>query len=232
MWSVGLGRGFGVACSGIFVSANPVSFAGSWLLMVGAMMLPLLLRPVTHLWHRSLRRRILALFEFMLGHLSVWAAVSVPIVGFAVLLREFARGSEAAAIALGILVAAVWQLSDCKKYCLSLCHVLPRLAAFGPAASRDAAGYGVTHGFWCAGSCWAAMLPALVAGAAHTPIMAAVALLLVLERFCHRRSLDRALVRHHCQFQRRGSLSVIRQVADSIISGHVTPQTCLSGKVN
>jgi predicted metal-binding membrane protein len=84
-----------------------------------------------------------------------------------------------------ILLAIVWQLSPVKQRCLNRCHAHTELAAFGVAADLDALRFGVSHGIWCAGSCWALMLSPMLLPQGHVAAMAIVAVLTFSERLEH-----------------------------------------------
>jgi predicted metal-binding membrane protein len=85
-------------------------------------------------------------------------------------------------LALMTIIAIVWQFSPVKQRCLNRCHAHGELAAFGPAADVDALRFGLTHGVWCVGSCWALMLLPLLVSSGHVAMMAAVSLWLFAER--------------------------------------------------
>jgi predicted metal-binding membrane protein len=80
------------------------------------------------------------------------------------------------------VLAVVWQCSPLKQRCLNRCHSQAQLAAFGATAYFDALRFGLTHGMWCVGACWALMLLPLLVSAGHGAAMAAVALWLLAER--------------------------------------------------
>jgi len=81
-----------------------------------------------------------------------------------------------------VLIALVWQFSPVKQRCLNRCHAHTELAAFGAAADFDALRFGMTHGTWCAGSCWALMLFPMLLLRGHVVAMASVAVLIFSER--------------------------------------------------
>ena len=85
-------------------------------------------------------------------------------------------------VALMTTIALIWQFSPIKQRCLNRCHAHAELAAFGPAADIGALRFGLTHGVWCAGSCWALMLLPLLVSRGHVAAMAAVSLWLFSER--------------------------------------------------
>ena len=85
------------------------------------------------------------------------------------------------AVVVGI-VAFVWQCSPVKQRCLNRSHNHRELAAFGIPADLDALRFGITHGAWCVGSCWALMLLPMLLSRWHFPAMAVVAFVMISER--------------------------------------------------
>jgi predicted metal-binding membrane protein len=156
------------------------SLAIDWLLMVAAMMGPLLTGPVRHIRDRSLaRQRARSVTLFAAGYAAVWMAAGA-------VLEAIALGALAVESPLPIVIcvcaAAVWQCSPIKQQCVNRGHVHPELAPGGRAADAAAQRFGVTHGLWCAGSCWALMLLPLVATHAHAAVMVIVSLWIAAER--------------------------------------------------
>ncbi|AWN44964.1 hypothetical protein DK419_00335 [Methylobacterium terrae] len=158
----------------------PAALAATWILMVAAMMGPTLVAPLCHLRARSLasgRGRAVALF--LAGYAAAW---SIAGIGLAALALVLLPAGPAAALAPVLLAALLWQASPAKQRCLNRCHARPPLAAFGAAARRDAWWFGLAHGAWCAGSCWALMLVMLVLPAGHLAAMAVLAAWILAER--------------------------------------------------
>jgi predicted metal-binding membrane protein len=81
-----------------------------------------------------------------------------------------------------MLVAFAWQCSPVKQRCLNRCHAHGELAAFGAAADVGVLRFGVTHGIWCVGACWALMLVPLLLPRGHVVAMVAATVLIVSER--------------------------------------------------
>ena len=162
--------------------ALPWAWMGAWALMLVAMMLPTLVQPLYHIRLSSFsRRRMRASALFVAGYGAVWLAAG----GGLWALARAARSLEAPASLLAAgaaLGALVWQASPLKQRCLNRCHRHRPLAAFGARADWDALRMGLTHGGWCTGSCWAAMLLPLLLGHGHLAAMAAVSLLVFCER--------------------------------------------------
>lgn len=163
------------------------SLAAGWGLMLVAMMSPALIVPIGDLRLRSLkRRRARATALFVAGYAAVWMAAGGVLTAGALAAGWLMPNSYLPA-AGAILLAAVWQLSPAKQRCLNRCHAPTGLAAFGAAADLDALRFGVSHGVWCAGSCWALMLAPMLLSRGHAAAMALVAVLTFSERLEHPR---------------------------------------------
>jgi predicted metal-binding membrane protein len=160
----------------------PASLAAGWALMLAAMMAPVLIAPVRHVRDRSFsHRRARAIALFVAGYASVWMAAGVMLLALALAARLVAPESSVP-VALAAMIALVWQFSPFKQRCLNRCHAHSELAAFGPAADIEALRFGLSHGVWCVGSCWALMLLPLLVSRGHVAAMAAVTLWLFAER--------------------------------------------------
>jgi predicted metal-binding membrane protein len=137
--------------------------------------------PLRHVHDRSFaRRRARAMLLFVLGYFVVWMAAGlvlqlVALTAVSVVPMPLALGPAFA-------LAAAWQVTPAKQWCLNRCHRRPQLDAFGVAADRDAFDFGLTHGAYCAGACWALMLPMLFSGEGQLVAMIAVTLLVFAER--------------------------------------------------
>jgi predicted metal-binding membrane protein len=158
----------------------PASLAAGWALMLAAMMAPALIAPVRHVRDRSFsRRRVRAIVLFVAGYAAVWMAAGVVLLALA---ARLVAPESSLPVALLTTIALVWQFSPFKQRCLNRCHAHSELAAFGLAADIDALRFGLTHGVWCVGSCWALMLLPLLVTRGHVAAMAAVSLWLFAER--------------------------------------------------
>jgi predicted metal-binding membrane protein len=167
----------------LLLELNPlVSLAAGWALMLAAMMAPAILAPLRHVRDRSFsRRRARAIALFVAGYAAVWMAAGSMLLALVLATRRAVPGSSVP-LALAIMIALGWQFSPLKQRCLNRCHARAELAAFGPAADLDALHFGLTHGVWCVGSCWALMLLPLLIWRGHVAAMAAVALWVFAER--------------------------------------------------
>jgi predicted metal-binding membrane protein len=161
----------------------PVSLAAGWAIMVVAMMGPMLLDPIRHIWARSFaRRRASTITLYLAGYGAVWMVVGALLLTLAFILTSIA-GNSSWPLVVALAAATVWQFSPLKQMCLNRGHVHVALAAFGWPAARDALKFGVVHGFWCVGTCSMLMLAALLFAKGHLLAMAAATAFLVTERF-------------------------------------------------
>jgi predicted metal-binding membrane protein len=162
------------------------SLAAGWLLMMVAMMSPVLIEPVRQIRRRSFtHRRARAIALFAIGYAAIWMVVGGLLMTIALAMASFTPQPYVAAAVVACL-AAVWQCSPVKQRCLNRCHAPAVLAAFGAAADIDALRYGMTHGRWCAGSCWVLMLLPLLLPMppfwGHVAAMAMASALIASER--------------------------------------------------
>jgi predicted metal-binding membrane protein len=130
-----------------------------WLVMVAAMMLPLTILPVRHVAFRSFsNRRYRAISQFLLGYLMLWA-----VVGAAMAPLSYAIPPSTMGLSLALVVAVGWQLTPTKSRALLRCHRTVPLTPVGWRAPVDCLFYGLRTGADCALSCWALMLPSVIA---------------------------------------------------------------------
>jgi len=164
---------------------SPAAAMLGWLAMLTAMMLPALVSPIYHIYTSSFtRRRFRSITLFFVGYGAIWMVVGILLVAIDLVIQLSVPHLYVLFLpAMGALFAAiVWQCSPLKQRTLNRCHSHEELAAFGFAADRDALGFGVRHGIWCAGSCWALMLFPMVLPRGHVIAMAAMAILIFGER--------------------------------------------------
>ncbi len=166
------------------------SVGTGWLLMVIAMMAPMLLPPLDHIRISSFsHRRTRSSLLFLFGYVVMWLAALLLMKGLTSLLKQggqyFFSQTLSATLFSGLiaaLLAGVWQLSPYKQWCLNQCYAHPPVAAFGWQADIAALRYGLEHGLWCIGSCWALMLFADSLSQWHVIGMALVAIIMFGER--------------------------------------------------
>ncbi len=173
----------------MLLSANPpISLAAGWLLMLAAMMAPALIAPVWHIRVQSLaRRRVRSTALFVAGYAAVWVAAGCVLMGIEIVAQLLAPAGLYAAGVVAI-TALIWQCSPLKQVCLNRCHAHRALCAFGAAADRDALKFGLEHGYWCVGSCWALMLFPMLLPQGHLAAMAIVGVFMWGERIERPRS--------------------------------------------
>lgn len=160
----------------------PASLVAGWTLMLVAMMSPVLVPPLYYIRLRSFtHRRVRSTAFFLAGYAATWMAAGGVLLGIEVAVKLLVPQSYLAAAAV-VLIATAWQFSPVKQRCLNRCYAHPALAAFGGAADFDALRFGMAHGAWCVGSCWALMLAPMLLPRAHVLAMAIVALLIFSER--------------------------------------------------
>jgi predicted metal-binding membrane protein len=160
----------------------PASLAADWVLMLAAMMSPVLIPPVRHIRLRSFtHRRARSIVLFVAGYAAIWMTLGGLLLAIELAVKPSARPAFLPAAGV-VFVALVWQFSPVKQRCLNRCHTHGPLAAFGAAADRAALRFGVTHGTWCAGSCWALMLFPMLLPRGQVVAMAGAAILIFSER--------------------------------------------------
>lgn len=143
---------------------------GSWLVMVGAMMVPPALPLARHVALNSKRhRRRRASLLFVVSSLAPWVAAGLVVVTLAGL----AGASEHRRWLLGgsLLLAAVWELTPAKKRALKACHRTIPLPPDGRKADRACIKLGLRYSRACFGACWALMLPMALVGHAGVVLM-------------------------------------------------------------
>jgi predicted metal-binding membrane protein len=160
--------------------------------MLAAMMVPLLIAPVRHIHNSSFaRRRVRAIALFVAGYAAVWMLAGVVLLALALAVR-LAVPDSSVPLPLMAMIALFWEFSPAKQRCLNRGHAHSELAAFGRAADIDALCFGLRHGVWCVGSCWALMLLPLLVSSGHVAAMAVVWVWLFAER------LDRPMPPRWC----------------------------------
>ena len=164
-------------------------FAGVWVVMMAAMMLPSV-SPTVALYARMAGRRArVAPVVFATGYLVTWVAAGVLAYGLfalgqALLGDELAWDAAGRWVAGGtLLVAAVYELTPLKDVCLSRCHSpLGFLMSSWRAGAWGGFVMGTRHGAWCLGCCWALMASLFALGVMSVAWMALVAGLIALEK--------------------------------------------------
>jgi predicted metal-binding membrane protein len=177
------------------VAARVAMFLIMWTVMMVAMMLPSVMPTV--LIHRRLiesrreRGEAAAGSNFLLlaGYFGTWTgfgavayAVGIAITGAAM---RYAPLSRAVPLASGItlVVAGAYQLIGWKQTCLAHCRSPLEFFSHHPIRRpSDSLKCGLHNGAYCAACCWALMAMQLVLGVMSLPLMAVVALVILLEK--------------------------------------------------
>ena len=166
----------------LLAMSSPMSLAAGWALMLVAMMSPVLIPPVLHIRLGSFtHRRARSVALFVTGYAAIWMAIGGVLLAIEIMVHLFISEWYLPAVSM-VLIALVWQLSPFKQRCLNRCHANSELAAFGAKADFDALRFGMTHGTWCVGSCWALMLFPMLLPRGHVVAMAIAAALMFSER--------------------------------------------------
>lgn len=168
------------------------AFIVVWVVMMIAMMFPSV-APTAMLWGGGIVRsssgidRVLRMTQFIGGYLLAWSAFGVAAYWTVVEMAAFIERSPRSAGWIGaaiFLFAAVYQITPLKRACLLHCRsplaALMHYAAF-PERGRDVLA-GLHHGSYCVGCCWGLMALLLAAGVMNIAAMAAVAVLILLEK--------------------------------------------------
>jgi predicted metal-binding membrane protein len=168
-------------------------YAGGWVLMTAAMMLPTVL-PLLDRFDRVIamraeRGRLLALV--IAGYLAVWAGFGVAAHIVDEILHQAVRHSDWLLLnawvvgALILAAAGLFQFSRLKYHCLAKCRTPFSFIAKhwrGPHPLRNALLLGLDHGVFCVGCCWAIMLLMFVVGTGNVGWMLALGSVMALEK--------------------------------------------------
>ncbi|CAL9334288.1 hypothetical protein SUDANB58_00134 [Streptomyces sp. enrichment culture] len=192
--TIGQARDMGTA-PGTMGMALPL-FLLLWVTMTAAMMLPSM-APVALTWARGIgrgssgRRRAARTAGFVCGYLLVWTAFGL--LAHAVLaltggLVDERPGAGRWIGAVAFLLAGLYQLGPLKNVCLRRCRDpmshLVRYAGFRPPV-RDLR-VGVHHGVHCVGCCAGLMVVLIPLGTMNVAAMAALALVIFVEKLWSR----------------------------------------------
>jgi predicted metal-binding membrane protein len=173
-------------------------FAGIWVTMMAAMMLPSLVPMVSGYarieegrrecrgWGRAAVTGATAVF--VAGYLLAWAAAGL--LGYMIVegVRELDPGflawNELGPYVAGtvILGAALYQLSPLKDRCLRQCRSPAMLLQHSRSGRMGALRTGFEHGGFCIGCCWALMAALVAVGVMNVVWMAVIAVVIAAEK--------------------------------------------------
>lgn len=156
-----------------------LAFAGGWVVMVAAMMLPTTV-PMARLMTRVTPRTA----PFYAAYIVVWLVAGLVGLGLSTLVSRLTTGVAPSIVLAGALVlAGAAQFSPLTRRCLTVCRD-PRAFLF-TRYRRGAGGawsLGLRHGVLCVGCCWALMLIMFASGVASLLWMLALTALMVAEK--------------------------------------------------
>jgi predicted metal-binding membrane protein len=164
-------------------------FVGVWVVMMAAMMFPSV-APTVALYARMTQQRSpVPGLLFVGGYLLPWAAVGIAAYTAAAIGGSFAGGAlhwdrAGRWVAAGtLLVAALYELTPLKDYCLGKCRSpLGQLLGSWRGGIRGAVSMGVRNGTYCVGCRWALMAALFALGVMSLVWMAFVAALIAIEK--------------------------------------------------
>lgn len=171
--------------------AEGAAYVAAWTVMMAAMMLPGAL-PMIALYAATWRGRArapvvaLAVTQFTLVYLALWAASGVPI---------YVTGRALAAVpgvatygaAAALVAAGLYQFTPLKRTCLRACRSpLGFLLGRWRPGWRGTLGLAWAHALHCLGCCWALMVVLVAAGAMGLAWVLLIAALVAAEKLAPR----------------------------------------------
>jgi predicted metal-binding membrane protein len=169
-------------------------FAGIWVTMMAAMMLPSV-APMVLLFARISRERrgqgraFVPTWVFLAGYLGAWTAYGVAAYGLFRLVTAFGTDSlawnRAGPYVTGgaIAAAGLYQLTPLKEVCLRHCRGPMHYVLHGWRDGRlGALRMGAEHGLFCVGCCWGLMVALFALGVMSLFWMAVVAAVIFVEK--------------------------------------------------
>ena len=170
-------------------------FLVMWTVMMIAMMLPSVM-PVILLHDRLMQSRRErgegasgSNLLLLTGYFATWTgfgavAYALDVAATTAAMR-YAPVSRAVPVATGLtlIAAGAYQLTAWKQICLNHCRSPLDFFSHHPIRrAGDSLTLGIHHGIYCAACCWALMAIQLVLGVMSVPLMATVALVILLEK--------------------------------------------------
>lgn len=166
-------------------------FAGAWLVMVGAMMLPTTV-PMVRMFQvvsAGQDRPWVARAAFLVGYLAVWMAFALVAVAAAsglqllVTQSSWLQARPQLVLAAALAIAGAFQFSPLKDRCLTQCRD-PKAFLFQHYRRGIGGGWalGLRHGMSCLGCCWALMLIMFATGVGNLLAMVALTAVMIAEK--------------------------------------------------
>jgi predicted metal-binding membrane protein len=166
-------------------TTGPLVFMGMWLTMMAAMMVPVAAPTVLRRSRNS--RQVGGASSgvlFLAGYLGVWACIGAAAFAALAAMRHLS-GPDAwieRAGGAAFVLAGLYQFTPWKGVCLRACRPGPDVRSTVGGSPVTALTAGTADGLACLGACWALMSVLLVVGVMNVKWMAALAVVLVLER--------------------------------------------------
>jgi predicted metal-binding membrane protein len=168
-------------------------YAGGWLLMSAAMMLPTALPLLQRFDRLTVGRgdRVGLMALLIGGYLLVWLGFGVAAhlldTALHATVRQWLWLSLNAWIlgAAVLTIAGLFQFSRLKYHCLDKCRTPLSFIIqhwHGVSPRHDAFSLGIHHGVFCVGCCWAIMLLMFVVGTGNVGLMLALGALMAIEK--------------------------------------------------
>lgn len=187
-----MGAGMG-ADIGSMATMSMAAFLVGWVAMMAAMMFPAI-APMVRLYARAAARGTVAPVPFFVaGYLAVWSAIGLPgYLAWRELADPLADGAHWVGRLAGVVfvAAGVYQLTPLKSMCLEHCRspISFFLRHGGTTIDRPIRSLrlGAHHGLFCLGCCWAIMAVLVALGTMNLAWMAALALVIFLEKVAPR----------------------------------------------
>jgi predicted metal-binding membrane protein len=179
--------------------------AAMWSAMALAMMLPSaapMILTYAEIADTAMRKGepVVSPFALAFGYAAIWIAFSFVAaslqIGLSSAQANWSSGSGAAGIVGGTLfvVAGLYQFSSLKQSCLRACQrPFPFFFANWRTTVSGVFGLGLRQGLHCLGCCWAMMLLMLITGAMNVVWMAALGLVMTIEKMTATPRLSHAL---------------------------------------
>lgn len=175
--------------------AHATMFLVMWTTMMIAMMLPSVM-PAVLLHRRLIHARVErgdradgSNLLLLAGYFSVWTGFGAVAYAIGMTIAAAAMRSVRvsvlipAATGAALAAAGLYQLTQLKQICLRHCRSpLDFFARHDIRHPRDSWRFGLHHGAYCAACCWGLMLIQLALGVMSVPLMALVALIILLEK--------------------------------------------------
>jgi predicted metal-binding membrane protein len=180
--------------NGPFGSSGVALIASMWIAMTLAMMLPSaapMILAYTEIAEAAARKSepIVSPFAIVAGYTIVWLGFAVIVTLAQIILTSVAPLGNGPGPAAGLfsgalfVAAGLYQFSALKHACLTQCQrPFPFFFANWATTTRGVFRIGLKQGLYCLGCCWAMMLVMLAAGVMNVVWMAALGVVMTVEK--------------------------------------------------